>query len=164
MQPQTSNGSIDRHHTFAKRWMITATAIYGIMLIGLLAVVTTGNGSDDKPEGVTSSYNSSAHAMTGFQPGRVSELLNSAEATDGHNKAVEPAAPPNTAHLAPVPVPEVDEMAEVFPERAFPSSQASAAPAAQGADVLVENGWDFNAPDSIPGFRLDAAARRHALA
>ena len=151
MKTQTSNGSIDRHHTFAKRWMITATAIYGLMLIGLLAVVATGSGSDDKPE--ASSYSSDARATPAFQPGRLEPSADTIRRQPpmAINKAAEPAASPNTARLAPVPVPEVDEMAEVFPERAFPSSQASTAPAAQ-SDVLVENGWDFNAPDSIPGF------------
>jgi len=148
---QTSNGSIDRHHTFAKRWMITATAIYGLMLLGLLTVIATGGRSDDMPAGVTST--SSATATPVFQPSRLSQALTAAaDATDGHNKATEPAVPAITARPAPVPIPEVDEMAEVFPERASPSSQASAAPTAQASEALVENGWDFNAPDSIPGF------------
>ena len=148
---QTSNGSIDRHRTFAKRWMIAATAIYELMLLGLLTVIATGGGSDDMPAGVTST--SSARATPVFQPGRLSQALTpSDDATDGHNKAAEPAVPAITARPAPVPIPEVDEMAEVFSERAGSSSQASAAPAAQGSEALVENGWDFNAPDSIPGF------------
>jgi hypothetical protein len=147
---QTPNRSINRHHTFAKRWMITATAIYGLMLLGLLTVIATGGGSDDMPAGVTST--NSAGATPVFQPGRISQMPTpSADATDGHNKAAEPAVPAITARAAPVPIPEVDEMADVFSERAGSSSQASAAPAAP-SDVLVENGWDFNNPDSIPGF------------
>jgi hypothetical protein len=146
----TQTRSINRHQTFAKRWMIAATAIYGLMLLGLLTVIATGGGSHDIPAGVTST--SSAGATPVFQPGRISQALTpSADATDGHNKAAEPAVPVITARPAPVPIPEVDEMADVFSERPGSSSQASAAPAAP-SDVLVENGWDFNNPDSIPGF------------
>ncbi|HKY85120.1 MAG TPA: hypothetical protein VJL90_00005 [Pseudorhodoplanes sp.] len=147
---QTSNRTIDRHRTFAKHWMITATAIYGLMLLGLLTAIATG-GSDDMPAGVTSTR--SAGATPVFQPGRISQALTpSADTTDGHNKATEPAPPTIMARPAPVPIPEADAMADVFSERAGSRSQANTAPAAQGSEALVENGWDFNAPDSIPGF------------
>ena len=132
--------------------MIAVTAVYGFMLLGTLGVIATSNWSGDNSDepGITTSYDGNAIAAPTFQPGRLSQLLTTS--TDGHNKATEPMASAKAAPPARVPVPEVDEMAEIFPERAHPSSQASAAPAAQGSDALVENGWDFNDPDSIPGF------------
>jgi hypothetical protein len=155
---QTSNRSIDRHHTFAKRWMITATAIYGLMLIGLLTVVVTGNASRDDSEGApqTATINDlDEFTVSDARPERSSQRPLSTETTDGLGSAQAPMKSLQAARPAIVPVPEVDEMGDIHlysGNVSSPSSQASAAPAAQGPDALVENGWDFNAPDSIPGF------------
>ena len=130
MRTPTSNGSIDRHHTFAKRWMITATAIYGLMLIGLLAVVTTGSGSDDKFEGGTSSYTAMISRRRLPTRPAVEPKADTIRPKPpmAINKAAEPATSVKTARPASVPVPEVDEMAEAFPERARPPSQAGPRP------------------------------------
>ena len=128
MKTQNQNVLSERQNKLVKRWMIAVTAVYGFMLIGTLGVIATSDWSGDNSEepGITTSYDGNAIAAPTFQPGRMSQLLSTS--TDGHNKAMEPMASANVAPPARVPVPEVDEMAEVFPERAHPSSQASAVP------------------------------------
>jgi len=161
---QASNGLIDRHHTFAKRWMITATAIYGLMLVGLLAVVVTGNASRNDSEGVPQSATINdldEFTVPDARPERSSQLRpSSTETTDGLGSAQAPMKSLQAARPAIVPVPEVDEMGDIHlysGNGSSPSSQASGGSTGRERLGLLE-------PRQHPGFRLDAAAWRRAVA
>jgi hypothetical protein len=193
MKTKNSNVLTDAQQRFAKRWTITVSALYGLVLLGVLAVIVSGGASRDDSEGMptrvaindldeftvpaaarteqssqarplgteaTDGVGNAQAPVTPSQAARAAVVPLSGVNEDihlssgnGHNKAPEPVA---TATPRPVPIPEVDEMDEDIHlssgNRIGPSPQARAALAAQSADVLVENGWDFNNPDSIPGF------------
>jgi hypothetical protein len=145
-----------------KRYMVAAATAYAFIMIGVLTVIFTSDASDD----TTSGYGVASH------PSRT---------TDGHNKAIEQNAPAAavralperdelkddvrlpagaswavpSAQAARVPIPEVDELGEtpMWPGDAASSiaARARSAAAPQG-EALAENAWDFEKPETIPGF------------
>jgi hypothetical protein len=130
-----------------------AAATNGVILAGVVALIATGDASRDDTANLRASTRSHDTA-SGFQPNRLSQLLsNPSEGTDGYNKAPDRTAPANAARPAIVPIPEVNVLSEsVRAVTGGPLPQASTAPQAQDSETLVDNGWDFTNPDSIPGF------------
>jgi len=158
MKTQKPNILTDAQHTFAKRWIIAVSALYGLVLVGVLAaIVVTSSAFHDDSAGASQRMalnELDEFTVPGTSPGQSAQVRSSGtEATDGVGNAQ---APIQATRAAVVPIPEVDEMGEDIHlssgNGSGPSPQARAALAAQSADVLVENGWDFNDPDSIPGF------------
>jgi len=141
---------IDAERKLVRHWTIFASVAYGAIAVGLLALVVTGNASQDdadNPLGSMSFYDVDGLGSPVFQPNRLSQLLpNSTESTNGLNNAPAPAAPANTALSAVPSTPEVDELAEI----AAAQTGGSGGPSPQ--EALVENGWDFTAPNGVPGF------------
>jgi hypothetical protein len=122
-----------------RRWTIGAAAVYGIVVAATVALVAIGinaSGSANSEESMTDA-DLQGYAVPVARPSRSSQLGPSAEITTGYNNRAAPAGSMNPAYAAPRPIPEVDEM-----------GKTPTAP----HEALVENGWDFNASDGIPGF------------
>jgi hypothetical protein len=122
-----------------RRWTIGAAAVYGIVVAATVALVAIGinaSGSANSEESMTNA-DLQGYAVSVARPSRSSQLGPSAEVTTGYNNRAAPAESMNPAYAAPRPIPEVDEMGKT------PTSPHEA---------LVENGWDFNAPNGVPGF------------
>ncbi len=121
-----------------KRWTIGAAVFYGIIVTATVALIAIGiNASDGLANSEKSVANSNldGYAVSAAQPNRPTQLsqTNAAEVTTGYNSRMAPAA----AYAAPRPIPEVDEMGKT---------------PATPQEALVENGWDFNTPNNVPGF------------
>jgi hypothetical protein len=132
------------------RWTIGAAAFYGIIVAATVALVSIGinaNGSANSEESMTKAE-IEGYAVSVVQPGPSGQLGPSAEVTTGYSNAT-PGESVNPEYAAPRPIPEVDEMGEtpVTPQEA-----------------LVENGWDFNAPNGVPGFAPLHAGSAHSSA
>jgi hypothetical protein len=122
-----------------KRWMIGAAVFYGIIVAATVALVSIGinaSGSANSEESMTKAE-IEGYAVSVAQPSRSRQLGPSAEVTTGYNNHATPRESVNPAYAAPRPIPEVDEMGKT---------------PATVQEALVENGWDFNAPNSVPGF------------
>ena len=115
----------------AARWTITAAVMYGVILAGLLALLVTSSGTyadPDNPADHVSFCDIDGIAAPVSDTMRATELQSSGAAqTDGFESRWMPAAS-NAPRAAMVAEPAKPE------------------------EALVENGWDFTVPDSIPGF------------
>ena len=128
-------------HKLVKRWTIGAAVFYGIIVATTMALVALGINSSG---GLANSDESVAkadldgYAVSVARPIRSSQLgpAAAADVTTGYNRAApaESVSPPRAAAR---PIPEVDEMGKT------PTTPQEA---------IVENGWDFNAPNGVPGF------------
>ena len=124
------------------RWTIGAAAFYGIIVAAAVALIAIGinssGGLANSEESVTNA-DLEGYAVPVARSSRTSQLgpSSAAEVTTGYNYRGAPAASVNPEYAAPRPIPEVDEMGRT------PASPQEA---------LVENGWDFNAPNGVPGF------------
>ncbi len=117
----------------AARWTITAAAAYGLILAGLLVLLLTSNGyaDPDNPADHVSFCDIEGIAAPVSDTMQATELQSPAAAeTDGFESRWMPAAS-NAPRAAVVSVPTE---------------------AAKAEEALVENGWDFTMPDSVPGF------------
>jgi hypothetical protein len=125
-----------------KRWTVGAAAFYGFIVAATVALVAIGinssGGSANSEESVTNS-DLEGYAVPLARTSRLSQAGSSggAEVTTGYNTRGAPAESVNPPRAAARPIPEVDEMGKT------PASPQEA---------LVENGWDFNAPNGVPGF------------
>ena len=115
----------------AARWTITAAAVYGVILVGLLALLLTSTGTyadPDNPADHVSFCDIDGIAAPVSGTMQATELQSSGAAeTDGFESRWMPAA-------------------------ANAANSAGAAEPAKPEEALVENGWDFTVPDSVPGF------------
>ena len=118
----------------AARWTITAAAVYGVILVGLLALLLTSNATyadPDNPADHVSFCDIDRIAAPVSDRMRATELQSSgAVETDGFESRWMPVAP-----SAAQPAVAAEPVKPIKPEEA-----------------LVENGWDFTVPDSVPGF------------
>jgi hypothetical protein len=135
MKNPYANTFSEAERKLVKRWTIAAAAAYGLIMAALLGLAVTHDWSNDDSEDSLASYSSSARVGIAAAPyNRLSQVqTNAVNATDGFN-ARTATAPAGAARVT---VPEAGEM-----------TRTPAAP----QDGLVENGWDFNVPNGVPGF------------
>jgi hypothetical protein len=155
MRTRYPDNLTESEHLFVKRWTIATAGLYGAILMAVATMVVIGAISDrnaDRSVASATYYSSDGLA----EPAEVAGSPTASQSTDGHGT---PDATPTTAQTSPA------------------SAATSATPQANvawpntGAEMLVENGWDFTNPDGIPGFGAmpspDATASaegRHAVA
>jgi hypothetical protein len=155
MRTRYPDNLTESEHQFVKQWTIATAGLYGAILMAVATMAVIGAVSDrnaDRSVAAATYYSSDGLA----EPAEVAGLLSPSQDTDGHGA---PGATPTTAQTTPDP-----GVARTTP-------QANVAWPDAGVDMLVENGWDFTNPDSIPGFGAmpspDATASaegRHAVA
>jgi hypothetical protein len=131
----------DDKRKLVKRWTIGAFVFYGFIVAATVALITIGinssGGLANSEESVTSS-DLDGYAVPVTRSSRLSQAVPSggAEITTGYNRAA-PAEHVKPPRAAARPIPEVDEMGTT---------------PATPQEALVENGWDFNTPNGVPGF------------
>jgi hypothetical protein len=123
-----------------KRWTIGATAFYGIIIAATMALVAIGiNSSGGSAEESMTNSDLEGYAVPVTRSSRLGQTgpSSNSEVTTGYNSQVTPTERVNPPLAAARPIPEVDEMGKT---------------PATPQEALVENGWDFNAPNGVPGF------------
>jgi len=123
-----------------KRWTIGAMVFYGIIVVATVSLVALGiNSSGGMANSQESLTSSDGYAVPAAQASRLSQAApsGSSEMTTGYNTRMTPTESAALPRAAARPIPEVDEMGKT---------------PATPQEALVENGWDFNAPNSVSGF------------
>ena len=115
----------------AARWTITAAAVYGVILIGLLALLLTSTGTYADPD------NPADHVSFCDIDGIAAPVSDTMQATE-----LQSSGAAETAGFE----------SRWMPAAANAANSAGAAEPAKPEEALVENGWDFTVPDSVPGF------------
>ena len=127
-----------------KRWTIGAAVFYGLIVVATVGLVAMGinssGGRANSEESVTKS-DLDGYAVPVTRSSRLSQAVPSgnSEVTTGYNTRMTPMELVNPPRAAARPIPEVDEMGKT---------------PATPQETLVENGWDFNAPNGVPGFAV----------
>jgi hypothetical protein len=136
MRTRYPDNLTESERQFVKRWAIATAGLYGAIVLAVSTMVVIAAVTDrnsDRSVAAAPYYSSDGLA----EPAEVAGMPDSSGYTDGRG------APGATA---------TTEQTASVPSTASAPPQANMTWPESGTDMLVENGWDFTNPDSIPGF------------